>query len=43
MVTPIKCKTRYYRLFPATGFLGYGFEDYEAEYGKNIITVNPTM
>jgi ureidoacrylate peracid hydrolase len=39
MVTPIKCKTRYYRLFPATGFLGYGFEDYEAEYGRSAFLV----
>ncbi len=27
----IKCNTRFYRLFPSTGCLGYGFEDYEAE------------
>jgi len=35
----IKCKTRFYRLFPSTGYLGYGFEDYEAEYGRSAFLV----
>jgi ureidoacrylate peracid hydrolase len=35
----IKCKTRYYRLFPSTGYLGYGFEDYEADYGRSAFLV----
>lgn len=35
----IKCKTRYYRLFPSTGYLGYGFEDYEAEHGRSAFLV----
>jgi nicotinamidase-related amidase len=39
MANTIKCKTRYYRLFPSTGYLGYGFEDYEAEYGRSAFVV----
>jgi nicotinamidase-related amidase len=39
MANTIKCKTRYYRLFPSTGYLGYGFEDYEAEYGRSAFLV----
>ncbi|HLO32088.1 MAG TPA: isochorismatase family protein [Anaerolineales bacterium] len=39
MANMIKCKTRYYRLFPSTGYLGYGFEDYEAEYGRSAFLV----
>ena len=39
MTNTIKCKTRYYRLFPSTGYLGYGFEDYEAEYGRSAFLV----
>jgi ureidoacrylate peracid hydrolase len=39
MAHTIKCKTRYYRLFPSTGYLGYGFEDYEAEYGRSAFLV----
>ncbi len=35
----IKCQTRFYRLFPSTGYLGYGFEDYEAEYGRSAFLV----
>ena len=35
MAASINCKTRYYRLVPSTGYLGYGFEDYEAEYGRS--------
>jgi ureidoacrylate peracid hydrolase len=39
MAHTIKCNTRYYRLFPSTGYLGYGFEDYEAEYGRSAFLV----
>jgi nicotinamidase-related amidase len=39
MANTIRCKTRYYRLFPSTGYLGYGFEDYEAEYGRSAFLV----
>ena len=39
MIPSIKCKTRFYRLFPSTGYLGYGFEDYEAEYARSAFIV----
>jgi nicotinamidase-related amidase len=39
MTASIKCKTRFYRLFPSTGYLGYGFEDYEAEYTRSAFLV----
>lgn len=31
--------TRYYRLFPSTGYLGYGYEDYKADYGRSAFLV----
>ena len=39
MTNSIKCKTRFYRLFPSTGYLGYGFEEYEAEYDRSAFLV----
>jgi nicotinamidase-related amidase len=39
MAQSIKCKTRFYRLFPSTGYLGYGFEDYEADYDRSAFLV----
>ncbi len=39
MANTIKCKTRFYRLFPSTSYLGYGFEDYEAEHGRSAFLV----
>jgi nicotinamidase-related amidase len=39
MTNPINLKTRFYRLFPSTGYLGYGYEDYEAEYGRSAFLV----
>ena len=39
MAHAIKCKTRFYRLFPSTGYLGYGFEDYEADYSRSAFLV----
>ena len=39
MTNHINLKTRYYRLFPSTGYLGYGYEDYEAEYGRSAFLV----
>jgi nicotinamidase-related amidase len=39
MADSINCRTRFYRLFPSTGYLGYGFEDYEAEYGRSAFLV----
>lgn len=39
MTDSINCKTRFYRLFPSTGYLGYGFEDYAAEYGRSAFLV----
>jgi nicotinamidase-related amidase len=39
MSKAIKCKTRFYRLFPSTGYLGYGYEDYEADYGRSAFLV----
>jgi nicotinamidase-related amidase len=35
----VKFKTRFYRLFPADGYLGYGYEDYEAEFGRTAFLV----
>ena len=39
MTKPIKLNTRFYRLFPSTGYLGYGYEEYEAEYGRSALLV----
>jgi nicotinamidase-related amidase len=39
MPNPIKLNTRFYRLFPSTGYLGYGFEEYEAEFGRSAFVV----
>jgi nicotinamidase-related amidase len=35
----ITLQTRFYRLFPSTGYLGYGFEEYQAEYGRSAFLV----
>lgn len=39
MADSINCRTRFYRLFPSTGYLGYGFEDYQAEYSRSAFLV----
>ncbi len=39
MTKQIHLKTRFYRLFPSTGYLGYGFEDYEADYDRSAFLV----
>jgi len=39
MAEHIDVKTRFYRLFPSTGYLGYGYEDYAAEYGRSAFLV----
>jgi len=39
MVDHIDVRTRFYRLFPSTGYLGYGYEDYEAEYNRSAFLV----
>ncbi len=39
MTKQIHLKTRFYRLFPSTGYLGYGFEDYDADYGRSAFLV----
>lgn len=39
MTNPLKLNTRFYRLFPSTGYLGYGFEEYEAEFGRSAFLV----
>jgi ureidoacrylate peracid hydrolase len=39
MSKSLKLKTRYYRLFPADGYLGYAYEDYEAEFGRSAFLV----
>jgi nicotinamidase-related amidase len=39
MVDHIQLKTRFYRLFPSTGYLGYGYEDYAADYQRSAFLV----
>ena len=39
MSNEIVLKTRYYRLFPSTGYLGYGYEDYVAEHSRSAFLV----
>lgn len=39
MSPSIHLHTRYYRLFPSTGYLGYGFEDYDADHGRSAFLV----
>ncbi|RPI82348.1 MAG: cysteine hydrolase [Chloroflexi bacterium] len=39
MAKALNVKTRFYQLFPADGYLGYGYEDYEAEYGRSAFLV----
>jgi ureidoacrylate peracid hydrolase len=39
MVNHLDVKTRFYRLFPSTGYLGYGYEDYEADYDRSAFLV----
>jgi nicotinamidase-related amidase len=39
MSKQIQLKTRFYRLFPSTGYLGYGFEDYAADFGRSAFLV----
>jgi len=35
----IKVNTRFYRMFPADEWLGYGFEEYEADFEKSALLV----
>jgi nicotinamidase-related amidase len=35
----IDLNTRFYRLFPSTGYLGYGFEEYQAEHNRSAFLV----
>ena len=35
----IRLNTRFYRLFPSTDYLGYGYEAYEAEHGRSAFVV----
>jgi ureidoacrylate peracid hydrolase len=39
MTHAIKLNTRFYRLYPSTGYLGYGFEEYEAEFSRSAFLV----
>lgn len=39
MQRALKVKTRFYRLFPADGYLGYDYEDYEAEFARSAFLV----
>ena len=39
MSTALQVKTRYYRLFPAEGYLGYAYEDYEADLSRSAFLV----
>src|SRR5512138_182061 len=39
MAQSIKVNTRFYRLFPSTRYLGYGYEEYEAEHGRSAFLV----
>ena len=39
MPKSIQVNTRFYRLSPSTGYLGYGFEEYEAEHGRSAFVV----
>jgi nicotinamidase-related amidase len=39
MSAEICLNTRYYRLFPSTGYLGYGYEEYRAEYKRSAFMV----
>jgi len=39
MTTTINLKTRFYRLFPSTGYLGYGYEDFGADSGRSAFLV----
>jgi ureidoacrylate peracid hydrolase len=39
MTDSICLNTRFYRLFPSTGYLGYGFEEYQAEHSRSAFVV----
>jgi nicotinamidase-related amidase len=39
MTNQIHLKTRFYRLFPSTSYLGYGYEDYDADYARSAFLV----
>jgi len=39
MANHLTLNTRFYRLFPSTQFLGYGFEEYQAEYSRSAFLV----
>ena len=39
MTSTINLKTRFYRLFPSTGYLGYGYEDFGADSGRSAFLV----
>ena len=35
----IDLKTRYYRLYPSDGYLGYAYEDYQADFDRSAFLV----
>ena len=39
MHSHLTLQTRFYRLFPSTGYLGYGYEEYQAEYSRSAFLV----
>jgi nicotinamidase-related amidase len=39
MTHSIGLNTRFYRLFPSTGYLGYGYEEYQAEHSRSAFLV----
>ncbi len=39
MTKQIHLNTRFYRLFPSTGYLGFGFEEYDADYERSAFLV----
>jgi len=39
MKNTISLNTRFYRLFPSTGYLGYGYEEYAAEFDRSAFLV----
>jgi len=39
MARRLKVKTRYYRLFPSDGYLGYAYEEYEADVEQSALLV----
>jgi nicotinamidase-related amidase len=39
MAASLKLNTRFYRLFPSTEYLGYGYEEYAAEFSRSAFLV----